>query len=69
MWVIKSSESFDINNKNVFDFSSLVEESKDDFDTIQCSSEDTAIILYTSGTTGKPKGDELTHSTLLSVKI
>ena len=44
MWVIKSSENFDINNKNVFDFSSLVEESKDDFDTIQYSSEDTAII-------------------------
>ena len=65
MWVIKSSESFDINNKNVFDFSSLVEESKDDFDTIQCSSEDTAIILYTSGTTGKTKGAELTHSNVL----
>ena len=65
MWVIKSSESFNINNKNIFDFSSLVEESKDDFDTIQCSSEDTAIILYTSGTTGKPKGAELTHSNVL----
>ncbi|MDQ4070664.1 MAG: long-chain fatty acid--CoA ligase [Actinomycetota bacterium] len=30
------------------------------------SAEDTAVVLYTSGTTGKPKGAELTHGNLLA---
>ena len=64
MWVIKSLDSFSL-DKNIFDFSLLTNSEDNDFDTVQCSSEDTAIILYTSGTTGKPKGAELTHANIL----
>lgn len=34
------------------------------FECYQSGAEDTAVIVYTSGTTGQPKGAELTHSNL-----
>ncbi|MCW2621000.1 MAG: AMP-dependent synthetase [Frankiales bacterium] len=32
---------------------------------VPCGAEDTAVILYTSGTTGKPKGAEITHLNII----
>ncbi len=37
-----------------------------DFEDINCGPDDIAVILYTSGTTGKPKGAMITHGNLIS---
>src|SRR6185436_11673245 len=43
------------------EFEKQLADQEPDSDMADRSAEDTAVILYTSGTTGKPKGAELTH--------
>ena len=53
-----------ISDSGVHRMSELVRKGSSDFEVVATCPEDTAVIGYTSGTTGKPKGAELSHFNL-----
>ena len=65
MWIITADPAAASPIEGIPTLGSLMAGRSPVFETVQTRPTDTAVILYTSGTTGMPKGAELTHSNLV----
>jgi long-chain acyl-CoA synthetase len=63
-WVVTADPAAPSPIENTATFSQLISQQSPVFESVQTQFEDTAVILYTSGTTGFPKGAELSHANM-----
>jgi len=64
-WVMTSDPAAPSPIAETSTFAQLISEESSEFNTMMCAPDDTSVIMYTSGTTGQPKGAELSHANIV----